>query len=312
MRSTMRRMSSARVYAFSLGLACLGLAVRPAPGQDQVPVCGDSLRWRIPWGDGPECAARGDTTAGAFAGPLFEVRDGTVYLLDRLLGRLLVQPPHGGAVGTEVLPSLDGIPYSDVTDLRVAYGKVFLLALSGGEPSVFLWDLSARRREPLPLRLEGQMRPPETGGMEPYKLTVGPEGVYLLQRLSQWSVRIFDGAPVLPERQAAEEGLVVGASRLRLQMPTGVISTVSGRPLASGSLRATGNGRILVASRRDGVEVLEMHDLDGRTLSRTPLPARGRGRVQNMGTRYRIEDGYYEIYFDRAAISVVKWLLPGS
>jgi hypothetical protein len=296
---------------FCLALLAAVLTTTTARAQDQVPVCGDSLCVRVLWGEGAKLMPRGEQ-GKAFPGPLFDVdEDRVIYLLDRLRGRILVFTPGVSAARVDTLPSLEGISFSDVSDLRVAHGKLFLLAVSDGQPFVFAWDLAARQIEGIPLRLEGQIRPPEKANLEPYKLTLGPEGLYLFQRVSQWSQKIDDGQPVPPDQQTPEEGLVVGTQRIKFQPPQGLITTVSGDPLGSGILMATGNDCILLSSKQEGQDVLEMHDLARRTLTRTNLPHRGRGPVFNTGTRYRLLRGYYEIYFDQDGLAVVKWNCPG-
>lgn len=280
-----------------------------AADEARVPICGDSLCVRIGWGDGPDQIASGDTALASIPAPLFDVDHGTVYVLDRLKGRLLTH--QNRRLTAELLPSFDGVPFADFSDLRVADGRFFLLAVSDRLPVVFTWDPAAKRRESIPLRIEGPMQPPEKAFADLYKLTVAPDGVYLFQRQSQWSLRLFNGQVVPFEAQVPEEGLVVGAERVRFEMPRGVIRTVAGKPLASGSLRASGNGCVLVAGERDGMEVLEMHDLATQRLTRTPTRPRERWRVTAGGTRLRVERGYYELYFNAAGVHVVKWNCPG-
>jgi hypothetical protein len=300
------------LFVAAAAVIAAGLSIPGAPAAAEgspVPSCSDSLCLRIPWGAGPGSLARGDTTQSN-PGPLFEVRDGVIILLDRIDGRLLFCSP-GGATRSDTLPSFEGIPFSQFTDLRVAFGRAFLLALVDRQPFVFTWDPQERRREAIPLHLDGEMTPPQADAAEPYKLVVGPGGVHLFQRLAQWSLLIHDGRPVPPEKQQAEEGLVVGAERVRFDMPKGSIRTVGGRALASGALRASGGGCLLVAVRADNRETLEMHDLARGTMARSALPSRGRGPLLNTGTRYRVEGGYYELYFDRAGANVVRWRCPG-
>ena len=69
--------------------------------------CVESVMVKVPWGATAECLSRGDTTAAMTPGPLFNVKDGTVYVVDRVGGRLLIFDPRGGAVRRDLLPAIE-------------------------------------------------------------------------------------------------------------------------------------------------------------------------------------------------------------
>ncbi len=305
-------MHASRWIALGLILASLICGWPAAAQTDLVPQCAESLAVHLPWGNAPgECAAGDREAGGGFPGPLFEVSGGEIYLFDRVAGILSVFDRAGSLARRDSIPSLAGVSCHEMTDFRVAYGQVFFLAQRDRLPLVVVWDREGKTAAELKFVLGGELAPPEEAA-EPYKLVVADDGVHLLQRLAQAAVLIHDGRPVPLERQVARPGLPVGKERVKYALQSGPISTVEGHVLASGMLRASGAGRLLVVLRRDGRERLELVDLSRGRITSSLMPSRPRGPAAISGTRYRIEaDAYYEMHVEESGVKILKWLCPG-
>lgn len=283
-----------------------GLPAAPSP-----PSWAETPLVKAPWGAGPAEFAAGAPGA-PFPGPIFDVDDDGIHLLDRLGSRLLHYDLSGAFTGADTV-RLGAAPEA-LSDFRSVPGRFFfLLAPEEGTVSVLAWTRDGPV-VPLPLLPLSELgEPPDNPVQESHKLVLAPRGLYLLDRIAQRSVLVEDGGPVPAAAQLVEEGLPVGAERLVWGAPTGEIRTVGGTLVAGSraALRAVGNGCALIASGHEGRDVLELHRIGEGLLALTDRPPRERGPAANTGTRYRIrDDAYYELYFDDDFVHVSRWQPP--
>lgn len=306
-------MSPRRWIAVALFLTLVSTAGAALAQEELVPICAESLAVHLPWGIGPGMCASGDrSTPGGFPGPLFEVSGGSIYLYDRVAGILSVFDRAGAQARRDSLPAMLGISCHEISDLRVYRNAVYFLAIRDRLPIVLVYDLASGETADLPVSVAGEMAPPDAEAAEAYKLIVADDGLHLFQRLAQAAVLVDNGVPVPVTRQVARPGLPVGKERINYVLPSGAISTVEGHVVASGMLRASGSGRVMVVLRRGGREKAELVDMAKGRITSTLVPSRPRGPAAMSGTRYRIEpDAYYELHVEDSGVKIFKWLCPG-